>query len=291
MIAKLFHLHRMDAKNIAMVLSYLAKKALGQRPSDKETEIYTLYNTLIKTNSTLAEANDRYFILDVKGRILKKVKLRRKPSSDLSVFHQVFAYREYLTVAQAYGQHFSTSHALNIIDGGSNIGLTAVFFSDYFQKPNIVCVEPEPHNFAALSYNLDSPQYGKIDKVQGAIWSSVTRIKIVSDFRDQSDWAFRVEETTDADAIEAFTIDHLAEKNHFKVIDILKIDIEGSEKQLFGTGSDVSFLDKTKCIAIEIHDEFDCRQQIYDVLDQHGFSRFNHGELTIGINHKLKAKP
>lgn len=291
MIAKLFNLHRMDSKNVRMVLSYLAKKALGQKPSDKQTEIYTLYNTLIKTNSTLAETTDRYFILNVKGRISKKVKLRRKPSSDLSVFHQVFAYREYLTVAQAYQQHFATDHALNIIDGGSNIGLTAVFFSDYFNKPNMVCVEPESGNFAALTFNLDSPQYGKIDKVKGAIWSSVTRIKIVSDFRDQSDWAFRVEETTDPDAIEAFTINHLAQKNGYDLIDILKIDIEGSEKQLFGEGSDVSFLDKTKCIAIEIHDEFDCRQQIYDVLDRYGFSRFNHGELTIGINRKFTAQP
>jgi hypothetical protein len=66
------------------------------------------------------------------------------------------------------------------------------------------------------------------------------------------------------------------------------MDIEGSEKEvLTSPKSDVSYLAKTKCIAIEIHDEFDCREAIYEVLRRHNFDFFNSGEFTIGINQSL----
>ncbi len=78
------------------------------------------------------------------------------------------------------------------------------------------------------------------------------------------------------------------DKNNFHTIDILKIDIEGSEKEvLTSPKADVSYLAKTKCVAIEIHDEFDCRESIYEVLRQYNFEFFNSGELTIGINQTL----
>lgn len=73
------------------------------------------------------------------------------------------------------------------------------------------------------------------------------------------------------------------EQNNFDCIDILKMDIEGAEKELFAA-SDLSFLKHTKCIAIEIHDEFNCRNSIYQRLADYGFTRFNAGELTIGVN-------
>ena len=50
------------------------------------------------------------------------------------------------------------------------------------------------------------------------------------------------------------------------------------------TASDISFLAITKCIAIEIHDEFNCREAICKILKNYGFSLFNSGELTIGVN-------
>jgi hypothetical protein len=56
---------------------------------------------------------------------------------------------------------------------------------------------------------------------------------------------------------------------------------------LVSKNSDVSYLSKTKCVAIEIHDEFNCRQEIYNLLEKYNFEYFNSGELTIGINQYL----
>ena len=74
----------------------------------------------------------------------------------------------------------------------------------------------------------------------------------------------------------------------FEIIDVLKIDIEGSEKQLFSDEvSANAFLSKTKYIAIEIHDELDCRAQIDKCLTLNNFDYFLINGLTIGVNRNL----
>lgn len=207
----------------------------------------------------------------------------------MDVFQQIFGFEEYFPVINKYNENFTNDvdYHLNIIDAGANIGLASLFFLEYFNQPNIICVEPEQKNFSILDFNLN-PKYSKIVKVKGAIWNSNSRIKIVKDFRDQQDWSFRVEETTENDSIQAFSINQLVKDNNFKIIDILKIDVEGSEKQIFNPEiSNLNFLNITKCIALEIHDEFNCREDIYKVLLDYGFSVVNIGESTIGINKNL----
>ena len=68
---------------------------------------------------------------------------------------------------------------------------------------------------------------------------------------------------------------------------MLKVDIEGAEKEIFTDSTKCNFLDITKIIAIEIHDEFGIRDDIYKVLHQYGFLIFEANETTIGINKKF----
>jgi FkbM family methyltransferase len=159
---------------------------------------------------------------------------------------------------------------------------------DHFNKPNVICIEPEIQNFKILEYNIDGNNDSNVIKINGAVWSSNSKIKIIKDFRDKLEWSFRVEETQEMDGILAYSINQLVKDNSFEYLDILKIDVEGSEKQIFNKAlSNLDFLKITKCIAIEIHDEFNCREDIYTVLDEYGFSYFNKGELTIGVNKNL----
>lgn len=228
---------------------------------------------------------------DFKNTFHKRIKIRKNPSSDFEVFDQVYSLKEYLPVVNAYTTNFKNkaNSALNIIDAGSNIGLTSLFFLDHFQNANIICVEPEIENFKILEFNLGRAKKSKIIKINGAIWSFNCKIEIVNDFRDRSSCSFRVEESNQVGAITAYPVNQLIAENNFDIVDILKIDIEGSEKQIFThPSSNLDFLKITKCIAVEIHDEFDCREQICNILMDYGFVLFNEGELTIGINQKLK---
>jgi len=213
------------------------------------------------------------------------IKLRKRPSSDLNVFAQIYQYNEYQPLVATFQKHFPNDKTLSIIDAGSNIGLTSVFLSKHFPNSKCIAIEPDSSNFDSVSFNLSANNVTNAVKVKGGLWSKNTNLKIVNDFRDQKDWSIRVEETQDEGDLKAFSIQYLMQENHLDSIDILKIDIEGSEREVFtGLAADVSFLAKTKCIAIEIHDEFDCRTDIYKILDEYKFQYFESGELTIGIN-------
>ena len=284
-IDKISNLNRLDVKNVLIVISYLCKKFFRIDPSQTEVNVYQYYNFLISVNGYFVSETISEIVSDFRNNTKKTIKLRKKPSSDFDVFQQVFIGVEYHKVIEEYKNNFSNykNYKINIIDAGTNIGLTSLIFNDNFDEPNIVCIEPEKENFKVLKFNLYN--YKNIFQINGGLWSSNTYLHVVRDFRDKKDWSFRVEETTDVNDIRAYSIDQICKDSKFQFIDILKIDIEGSEKQIFTAKNvDLNFLKITKLIAIEIHDEFNCRNEIYSILEAFGFVYFNHGELTIGVN-------
>ena len=68
---------------------------------------------------------------------------------------------------------------------------------------------------------------------------------------------------------------------------MLKIDIEGAERFIFDESVNLDYLDKIKIIVIEIHDEFDIREDIYKVLKNNNYLLIESGELTTAINKKF----
>ncbi len=211
--------------------------------------------------------------------------IRKNPSSDLNVFNQIFRDNEYAKVIELFEANFDNSD-LNIIDAGANVGYTSLLFSNHFSEVSIIAIEPSDANFTILKENITLNNINA-KLINGGIWSKNAYLKIVRDFRDLSDWAIRVEESEVATDLKAYSISEIINEANWKTIDILKMDIEGSEKNVFEKKADTSFLKITKCIAVEIHDEFDCRTTIYEVLNQYGFTLTNVGETTIGINNNF----
>lgn len=290
-ITRVKNLKRLNFINIIRLISFKLKKKIKVITSKKEKQLSIYYNYLVKYNGFLIEETSKYYLTNFKGKFSTTVKLRKTPSSDFDVFYQVIESNEYLPVVCNYETNFKnpSDYSLCIIDAGSNIGITSLFFMDFFHSAKIIAVEPDEENFQVLNYNLKEKKNFELIKVKGAIWSSNSKIKVVKDFRDKSDWSFRVEESTATDSLQAYTINDLMTQNNFNYIDILKIDVEGAEKEIFKYGySNLNFLNKTKCIAIEIHDEFECREEIDLILEHYGFTLIRQGELTIGINTNLR---
>lgn len=283
---KILNLYRLDSANRNIVLKYLLKRVFKGTTTLAEKFVNEYYFHLIRFNGILEEETGKSYFTKYKDLGIS-ARLRKRPSSDMDVFRDIYLVKAYKPVADAYIKNFKFDGNLNIIDAGANIGLTTIFLSQIFAKARFICIEPDSANFDSLTFNLEANGISNVEKIKGGIWSKNAHLKIVNDFRDKNDWAFRVEETMDNTGLEAFSISYLANKYKMETIDILKIDIEGSEKEIFGDYSDQSFLAQTKCIAIEIHDEFDCRDRIYKVLQQYGFAYFEADDLTIGINQNL----
>jgi FkbM family methyltransferase len=285
---KIIHLYRLDFLNGFIVIKYLFKRIFKLKTSPKERLLNDYYYHLIKFGGFFKSQKEDCFIAYY-PKWKATIKTRKRPSSDLDVFAQIFNCLEYKPLVETFKANFIYPKELRIIDAGSNIGLTTLYLSRFFDDATFVCIEPNEYNFDVLSFNLETNSIQNVQKVKGGVWSKNTSLKLISDFRDKSDWCFRVEETDEKTDLEAFSIPYLVKNNNWNTIDILKIDIEGSEKEIFtNPTSEISFLAITKCIAIEIHDEFDCREAIYVILKQFNFEIFNTGELTIGVNMNLK---
>lgn len=130
------------------------------------------------------------------------------------------------------------------------------------------------NKFRVLKYSLGSKLVNSVPKADNS-------------FRDKQAWSFRLEETSNENEklFEVNSMNSLMETHTFESIDFLKIDIEGGEKEIFNSEADLSWLKTVKVIAIEIHDKFECREDIEAILKEQ-FDLHYSGELTIGINKK-----
>lgn len=230
-------------------------------------------------------------VVKVNGRDLCEVSLYdynnskvylRPLSSDRDVFFQVFGNKDYEPVVDIYNQNFACEPKF-IVDLGANIGLTSIYFSKIYKDASIQIVEPYADNAAMAELNLETNRVKNYSVVKGGIWNKNALFRLDKQFRDGKEWSIRLTEDDKGD-IKGYCIYEMLNAYN-EPIDILKIDIEGAEKKLFENPVYAKdFLRKVKCVAIEIHDEFDCRKLIYDALNTNGFFYFNIKDMTIAIN-------
>jgi FkbM family methyltransferase len=244
-----------------------------------EQEFYNnlFHNPLISTFTRI----DDYFELKLINDL--KIFIRDYRHSDFLVFDQILVKEEYKIIRSIF-RHHGLKENLNIIDAGANIGFTTLYLSKYLKYSNFICIEPFKSNIKFLEMNLNSLQNNHFKVYKNALANN-TNLKFSFDdnFRDGLDWALTTQENENGD-IQGITIIDIFEQNNFSEVDFLKIDIEGAERFIFNKKQDVSFLSKVKIIAIEIHDEFNMRSEINELLKINGFVIFKEGEITIGIN-------
>ena len=182
-----------------------------------------------------------------------------------------------MLVDQNYALPFTELNPMFIIDAGANIGLAAVYFANVYPKAKIYAIEPEQSNYELLLQNIQ--QYSNIQAFKAALWNNATRLEISN--CEAKKWAFQVKELRNGSII-GVTVDDLLEKSGHDQIDILKIDIEGGEKEIFSFGYD-KWLGKVGLIILELHDSFriGCRETFEKAISQYSFIETSRGEHVI----------
>jgi hypothetical protein len=79
-------------------------------------------------------------------------------------------------------------------------------------------------------------------------------------------------------SVQGVTINSVLKTSGFERISILKIDIEGGERELFSGPLD--WLEATDNIVIELHGA-DCARIFFDAVKQHNFEISTSRELTV----------
>lgn len=174
-----------------------------------------------------------------------------------------------------------------IIDGGGNIGLTACFFATKFPKANIVTIEPDTDNYKLLLSNCKP--YSNIHPLKCGLWKNDTHLKIENS--NVGNNAFTVTETDKAgnDTLKAVTVSSVMEQFNMPHIDVLKLDIEGSEKEVFEENFE-KWLPVTKVLIIELHDAMKkgCSRAVFNAMNKYDFSFDMKGENIIFRNNTFK---
>lgn len=273
-----------------IIIRHLFNRGLGLKSNLKNLALYRFVNYLWYYRGSIIDIEAEFFIGRFRDLSSRSIKLRILPSSDLDVFHQIFLWQEYQKVVDVFKSKFGydSGKKYKIVDAGANIGLTSIFFLEKFNTCEIVCLEPDKSNFEILNFNLNCSSTQEVFKMNAALWPVETKMEIINDFRDKSDWAKRVRMSGNNEGVDALSLNKILKDFNWRDIDVLKIDIEGAEKELFlDENTDLNFLKITRCIAIEIHDEFNCRTAINNIFKEYGFEYFRFGELTIAINKNL----
>ena len=169
----------------------------------------------------------------------------RLGSTDVAVFRQVFLLRHY--------ECSICNSPQVIIDAGANIGLSAIYFASRYPGARIVAIEPEASNYALLKRNV--APYPQIIPINAALWKEDGRIQLFDP--GEGAHGFRISNSTESGLAErgfcdALTIESIVKRFDLARIDILKIDIEGSEKEVFE--SSAGWIQKVSVIMAETHD-------------------------------------
>lgn len=171
--------------------------------------------------------------------INQKISLR-KNSSDRECYYQIFIKEVYKGVPE------NTQY---ILDLGANIGMSCLYFRKRLPNAKIIAIEPDPINFEQLISNTSE---SNIVYLKAWAWNGNVPLEINPG--SVWDWWSQVR-TCETSELQWITIDELLQKFEIPFIDMLKINIEWSEKHLFQSNYE-SWLQKTKCIAIDLHDRF-----------------------------------
>lgn len=196
---------------------------------------------------------------------------RMPPSSDAMNWWSIFERKDYKPVCDLFPDKTAP---LNIVDVGAYVGYATAYFRNQFPNAKINCFEGDIENYALLRMNIGNDL--NILSVRQPVWDRDAWLVKKADFRDGKEWSYYWEESVCGDT-KPVTMSSICSAIRGD-INILKIDIEGGERFLF---RDDSFLEKCKVVAIEIHDEFNCRNIICDAFKKHGFKYWDNGELTI----------
>lgn len=203
----------------------------------------------------------------------------RTYEGDFDIFYEVLYHQTY---------HLEISNPENIktiVDLGANIGLSAIYFLSQFSNAEIICIEPDPGNYILLTKNLTNEiSTNRATCINAAVASKDGTGSVqIGHFRQNTKVS---NEASQENPVLLISLNNLLKQNNIEKINLLKIDIEGGEEDLFTENTE--WLKKTDHIIIELHSER-IKEKCIAVLVNYNFTVKNlRGEIYHAMKSSLK---
>ncbi len=186
--------------------------------------------------------------------------------------HDIYAKKTYAFRASSDEPH--------IIDCGSNIGISVMFFKHLYPNSTIIAFEPAPDSFAALERNIKDNHLTNITTHQSAVFDStgirkISRNQVHDGNTELSLLQEATGETIDLPCVKLS--DYIV-----RDVDLLKMDIEGSEFAVMDDLMATKKIDRVKQIILEFHNVwFDAdRPSMSTLLSKLELSNFEYQIYT-----------
>jgi FkbM family methyltransferase len=201
----------------------------------------------------------------------------RPTSSDIATVREVFLKQEYAWAAARL------SAAPLIVDVGANIGLASRFFLTQRPQARILAIEALPETFAVTQQNLGLPEIAQQCKVvNAAIWSTSDQVSMSL----PAAGAFSRATVGSAGeiSVRACRLETLLDEQQISEVDLLKVDIEGAEVEMFRDAD--AWLGKIRALAIEFHDNSREACDFDQEMARHGFQIHQASDHTVYASRK-----
>lgn len=217
-----------------------------------------------------------------KGRVIRK--LKQYNLKDILMFYKVMKIPRYtetqikfrsekITIADSHSFVNSYKELFNeniyqfktnkenpfIVDCGSNIGLSIIYFKTLFPKAHVVGFEPDPQVFKILSKNINGFKYENVELINKALSDQETEMEYFSEGADGG----RLEMS--GENMKKITVSTTKLSNFLKrKVDLLKIDIEGYETKILKESAEL--LVNVNSVFIEYHSSCQHPQTLDEIL-------------------------
>lgn len=176
----------------------------------------------------------------ISDKFFKSKLTLRGHQSDPFIFEQVFVEQQY-----RFPDRFSKP-VRNILDAGANIGMAAIYFANRFPDANIICIEPDKGNFDLLKRNTSA--FPNIICLNAALWNK----EEILDIGNKTEFSAGYMVEPASAGIPGLTVNGIMRSYNLTDFSLVKIDIEGAEKEIFETEN--AWISKCDCIIVELHD-------------------------------------
>lgn len=166
-------------------------------------------------------------------------------------------------VRREYGHFDPTKEPKTMVDAGAYIGDTSAYFLSRYPQLRVIALEPNPESYPLAQRNL-KPYGERVELLREALGARAGSVRFGG-----REMGARIG-GGEGHEVNVTTVQHLLERFPDGQIDILKLDIEGAETELF-SGDAAPWLGAVNHIIVETHGP-ESTSAVLSTLERNGWS-------------------
>jgi len=196
------------------------------------------YSKKFKQNKLKTNDNETFaYQFKIDGK--KFTAYLRTFKGDIDIFYEIFwkkTYHSHLNILKETPK--------TIVDLGAHVGMTSIYLALKYPDAKIISVEASAENFLLLKHNTAS--FKNIECINAAAYFEEGTV-----YFGNNELSYNQKVSKEGIATPAISVETLMNQYNLKIIDLLKIDIEGGEIELLSKNN--SWIQNIRNIVIEIH--------------------------------------